>query len=71
MKKCNKCKIEKTININEGLLICKNCGHREQALLDIEKCCVKDNNIESKPSMYKRINHLSELLNQFQGTTKQ
>ena len=67
IKLCENCKIEKTIHINEGLLICKNCGHSENALLDIEKSCVKDRNTENKPSMYKRINHLSELLNQFQA----
>ena len=67
IKLCDICNIEKTIHINEGLLVCKNCGHSENALLDIEKSCVKDRNTENKPSMYKRINHLSELLNQFQA----
>ena len=67
IKLCNNCKIEKTVHINEGLLICRNCGHSENALLDVEKSGIKDRNIENKPSMYKRINHLSELLNQFQA----
>lgn len=67
IKLCDTCKIEKTVHINEGLLICKNCGYSENALLEIEKSCIKDKNIENKPSMYKRINHLSELLNQFQA----
>ena len=67
IKICDTCKIEKIIHINEGLLICKNCGHSENAMLEVEKNCVKDRNIDNKPSMYKRINHLSELLNQFQA----
>jgi len=67
IKICDKCKIEKTIHINEGLIICKSCGYSENAMLEIEKSCVKDRNIDNKPSMYKRINHLSELLNQFQA----
>jgi len=57
---CNKCNNRRIINYNECLLICKFCGNTDSILLKTEKSNYKD-------PLYKRINHLSELLNQFQA----
>jgi uncharacterized Zn finger protein (UPF0148 family) len=62
-KFCNKCKIEKTIHINDGYIICTLCGDSELILLENDKPNFKD----SKICAYKRSNHLSEILNQFQA----
>ena len=67
IKLCNKCKIEKTIHINDGYLICTSCGESEAILLESDKPTFKDNIIDIKTCAYKRTNHLSEILNQFQG----
>ena len=66
-KICYKCKIEKTIHINDGYLICTSCGDSEPILLETDKVNFKDSNIELKACAYKRTNHLSEILNQFQA----
>ena len=66
-KICEHCNIEKTIHISEAMLVCTNCGLVEEYLVDNVKINSKDKLNENKPSLYKRINHLSELLNQFQA----
>jgi hypothetical protein len=66
-KICLKCKIEKTIHISDGYLICTSCGDSEPILLETDKVNFKDSNIELKACAYKRTNHLSEILNQFQA----
>ena len=67
VKMCNKCKIEKTIHTNDGYLICTSCGDSDLILLENDKQTYRDSNIESKACAYKRANHLSEILNQFQA----
>ena len=66
-KICNICKIEKTVHINEGYLICTICGDSEAILIEVDKSNYKDSNTELKACAYKRINHLSEILNQYQA----
>ena len=66
-KFCIKCKIEKTIHVNDGYVICTSCGDSEPILLENDKPNFKDSNIDSKNCAYKRGNHLSEILNQFQA----
>jgi len=66
-KLCNSCKIEKTVHLNDGYLICTQCGDSEPILLENDKPSFKESNIESKACAYKRANHLSEILNQFQA----
>lgn len=67
IKICPKCKIEKTIHANDGYYICTSCGESDLILLENDKQSYKDSNIESKACAYKRANHLSEILNQFQA----
>jgi len=67
IKICSNCKIEKTLHLQDGFLICTNCGESEYILIDSDKPNYKDPLIENKTNGYKRINHFSELLNQCQG----
>ncbi len=64
---CDKCKIEKTLHLQDGFLTCTGCGDSEPIQMDSDKPNFKDQNIEAKPNGYKRMNHFSELLNQCQG----
>jgi hypothetical protein len=60
---CNICGIEKNIKQVDKTLICLNCGDVNNIAFDSDKCNIKENN----EALYKRSNHLCELLNQFQG----
>ena len=67
LKICSLCNIEKTLHLQDGFLICVNCGESEHILIDSDKPNYKDPLIENKVNGYKRMNHFSELLNQCQG----
>jgi len=67
IKICDKCKIEKTLHLQDGYLTCTGCGDSEPIQMDSDKPNFKDQIVELKPNGYKRINHFSELLNQCQG----
>ncbi len=67
IRTCDKCKIEKTLHLQDGYLTCTGCGDSEPIQMDSDKPNFKDQTIESKPNGYKRMNHFSELLNQCQG----
>ena len=67
IKICCKCKIEKTIHVNDGYIICTSCGDSEPILLESDKPVFKDTIVDVKTCAYKRVNHLSEILNQFQA----
>jgi len=67
IRTCDKCKIEKTLHLQDGFLTCTGCGDSEPIQMDSDKPNFKDQAIESKPNGYKRMNHFSELLNQCQG----
>lgn len=67
IKLCPKCKIEKTLFKSDGYYICSQCGDSELIHIDIDKPNFKDINFEIRPCAYKRSNHLSEILNQFQA----
>jgi DNA-directed RNA polymerase subunit RPC12/RpoP len=66
---CNKCNKDRILHQQEGILVCEECGDSKFVLIDSDKPNYKDPSIENKinGSGYKRMNHFSELLNQFQG----
>ena len=66
-KICPKCKIEKTVHLNDGYIICTECGDSDPILLENDRSNFKDSNADLKACAYKRGNHLSEILNQFQA----
>jgi len=67
IKICPFCKIEKILHVSEGFLTCTKCGDSERIYIEIDKPTNKEFNIDAKASAYKRANHLSEILNQFQA----
>ena len=58
---CDKCKTEKILHSTDGYIICTSCGDSDMILLENDKSNYKD------LADYKRTNHLSEILNQFQA----
>lgn len=64
---CENCNIDKTLQSSDGHLVCINCGHSDQIIVDMEKVNFKDPFYENKNTGYKRMNHFSELMNQFQA----
>ena len=64
---CPYCQTNKTINNNDGLIICTNCGNVEKILIETELPNYKNNNIDKPIYPYKRLNHFMECLNQFQA----
>lgn len=64
---CPDCGIEKILQSSDGNLVCIECGHSDQLVVDMEKINFKDPFYENKSTKYKRMNHFSELLNQFQA----
>jgi uncharacterized Zn finger protein (UPF0148 family) len=67
VKNCPKCKVEKTVHLGDGLVICNQCGDTDTILLETDKPNYKEAVIETKVCAYKRSNHLSEILNQLQA----
>ena len=64
---CVNCKSEMALNHNTGMLNCKGCGMTEKIIIDSDKQSHKDPPKEMTSFSYKRINHLTEILSQFQA----
>jgi hypothetical protein len=67
VKLCPTCNVEKIIFITEGMLVCNVCGEVEPILVKNEKPSYKENTQDKPDYPYKRINHFTEWLTQFQG----
>lgn len=64
---CTNCSVEKVYSPTDGMMVCTKCGDTDIVFIDPDKGAYKEHAFESKASAYKRINHMSELLNQFQA----
>ena len=64
---CPTCNIEKNVVPSEGIMVCVQCGSVERIIIDSEKPSYKDPPHEVSYFAYKRINHFSEWLSQFQA----
>jgi Zn ribbon nucleic-acid-binding protein len=64
---CPDCNVEKILQSGDGHMVCMECGHSDQIIVDMEKINFKDPFYENKSTGYKRMNHFSELMNQFQA----
>lgn len=64
---CTHCHSEMLLNHNSGVLNCKNCGNIEKIIVDSDKQSHKEPPKEMTSFSYKRINHLNEILSQFQA----
>lgn len=67
LKLCSECGIEKTVLQSEGLCVCTKCGEAESIVIESEIPSHNDTVVEKVHYPYKRANHLSEWLNQFQA----
>ena len=64
---CEKCNVERTLYLSEGIMVCKNCGEQTFVIIDSDKPSYKDPPREICYFAYKRINHFNEWLAQFQA----
>ena len=64
---CSQCHSEMLLNHNSGMLNCKICGNIEKIIVDSDKQSHKEPPKEMTSFSYKRINHLNEILSQFQA----
>jgi hypothetical protein len=67
LRMCGSCGIEKTVFQSEGICVCVKCGETESIVIESEIPSHKDTVVEKVHYPYKRANHLSEWLNQFQA----
>ncbi len=64
---CITCNVAREEISSEGILVCPNCGSEEYALVVSDFPSFRDPPKERNNYAYKKINHLNEILNQFQA----
>ena len=65
---CKECNNENILyKQHESEIYCSKCGYTEKIMINNENIYYKDNPKEISYFAYKRINHLNELIAQFQG----
>jgi uncharacterized Zn finger protein (UPF0148 family) len=64
---CGACNVAREEISSEGILVCPRCGSEEYALVVSDFPSFRDPPKERNNYAYKKINHLNEILNQFQA----
>jgi len=64
---CDRCNIAREELLEEGILVCPTCGSEEYILVVSDYPSFRDPPKERNNYAYKKINHLNEILNQFQA----
>jgi uncharacterized Zn finger protein (UPF0148 family) len=64
---CTACNTAKEEVTSEGILVCPRCGAEEYTLVVSDVPSFRDPPKERNNYAYKKINHLNEILNQFQA----
>jgi hypothetical protein len=64
---CGNCNIAREENSEEGILVCPQCGSEEYMMVVSDFPSFRDPPKERNNYAYKKINHLNEILNQFQA----
>jgi uncharacterized Zn finger protein (UPF0148 family) len=64
---CNQCNVAREEVSSEGILVCPSCGSEDYALVVSDFPSFRDPPKERNNYAYKKINHLNEILNQFQA----
>jgi hypothetical protein len=64
---CNGCNVAREEISSEGILVCPKCGSEEYSLVVSDFPSFRDPPKERNNYAYKKINHLNEILNQFQA----
>lgn len=65
--KCKHCNIEKKLILNEGFMVCEQCGEMNYIIVDSDKPNYKEPPAEISYFAYKRSNHFNELIAQTQA----
>ena len=66
-EQCEKCNVVREELSEEGILVCPECGSEEHVLVVSDYPSFRDTPKERNNYAYKKINHLNEILNQFQA----
>lgn len=64
---CNRCNVARDEIASEGILVCPMCGSEEYMMVVSDFPSFRDPPKERNNYAYKKINHLNEILNQFQA----
>jgi len=64
---CDRCNIAREELLEEGILVCPSCGSEEYMMVVSDYPSFRDPPKERNNYAYKKINHLNEILNQFQA----
>jgi uncharacterized Zn finger protein (UPF0148 family) len=64
---CSKCNVAREEVSSEGILVCPSCGSEEYMMVVSDFASFRDPPKERNNYAYKKINHLNEILNQFQA----
>jgi hypothetical protein len=64
---CERCNISREELTDEGILVCPKCGSEEYMMVVSDFPSFRDPPKERNNYAYKKINHLNEILNQFQA----
>lgn len=64
---CHACNVAREELPSEGILVCPKCGSEEYAMIVSDMPSFRDPPKERNNYAYKKINHLNEILNQFQA----
>jgi hypothetical protein len=64
---CTTCNVAREEVAAEGILVCPNCGSEEYMMVVSDFTSFRDPPKERNNYAYKKINHLNEILNQFQA----
>jgi predicted RNA-binding Zn-ribbon protein involved in translation (DUF1610 family) len=64
---CSTCNIAREENSSEGVFVCPKCGSEEYMMIMSDFAGFRDPPKERNNYAYKKINHLNEILNQFQA----
>jgi predicted RNA-binding Zn-ribbon protein involved in translation (DUF1610 family) len=64
---CSNCNIAREENSEEGMLVCPSCGSEEYMMVVSDFPSFRDPPKDRNNYAYKKINHLNEILNQFQA----
>jgi uncharacterized Zn finger protein (UPF0148 family) len=64
---CSRCNVAREEVSSEGILVCPSCGSEEYMMVVSDFTSFRDPPKERNNYAYKKINHLNEILNQFQA----
>jgi uncharacterized Zn finger protein (UPF0148 family) len=64
---CTKCDIPLVCLLQEGMMICPDCGYQELLLVEQNRPIYRQSSKEASHQSYKRINHFNEWISQIQA----